>query len=93
MWIEAEVSFASVAVTNVKETEFPCKATTEEEVLEPVAAFVQLYRENSRYLHRIYKRVARVGLGWCQAQIADPAIQRALFDRFMLCQPVYQADP
>ena len=75
------------------ETEFLCKATTEDEVLEVTAAFVQLYRENARYLHRIYKWVAKVGLAWCQTQIADPATCRALYDRFMLSQSVYQTDP
>ena len=61
--------------------------------MEIIAAFVQLYRENSRYLHRIYKWVAKVGLDWCQAQIADPATRRALYDRFMISQAVYQIDP
>jgi nitrite reductase (NADH) large subunit len=78
---------------DVKETEFLYKATTEAEVLEVVAAFVQLYRENARYLHRIYKWVAKVGLEWCREQMADPAIRRALHDRFMLSQSIYQTDP
>lgn len=61
--------------------------------MEIIAAFVQLYRENSRYLHRIYKWVAKVGLDWCRAQVEDPATRRALYDRFMLSQSVYQTDP
>jgi nitrite reductase (NADH) large subunit len=88
-----EISVAGAAGMDVKETEFLCKAMTEAEVLEIVAAFVQLYRENSRYLHRIYKWVAKVGLDWCQAQIGDLAIRRALYDRFMISQSVYQSDP
>ena len=88
-----EISVAGAAGMDVKETEFLCKATTEDEVLEITAAFVQLYRENARYLHRIYKWVAKVGLDWCRAQIADPANRRALYDRFMLSQSVYQTDP
>jgi nitrite reductase (NADH) large subunit len=32
---------------------------TEDEVLEVVAAFTQLYRENARYLHRVYKCLAQ----------------------------------
>lgn len=63
-----EVSFASAAVTNVKETKFPRKATTEEEVLEPVAAFVQLYRENSRSLHRITN-------GWPRSALAGAKLK------------------
>ena len=88
-----EISVAGAAGMDVKETEPLCKVTTEVEVLETVAAFVQLYRENARYLHRIYKWVAKVGLDWCQQQIADPANRRALYDRFRLSQTIYQKDP
>ena len=88
-----EISVAGAAGMDVKETEPLCKVATEAEVMETVAAFVQLYRENARYLHRIYKWVAKVGLGWCQDQIADPTNRRALYDRFMLSQSIYQTDP
>jgi nitrite reductase (NADH) large subunit len=77
----------------VKETELLVTVPTEEDAMEVIAAFVQLYRENARYLHRIYKWVAKVGLDWCKDQIADPVIRRALHDRFMLSQSVYQTDP
>jgi nitrite reductase (NADH) large subunit len=88
-----EISVAGAAGMDVKETEPLCKVTTEDEVMEVIAAFVQLYRENSRYLHRIYKWVAKVGLDWCQAQIGDLDNRRALYDRFLLGQSVYQTDP
>jgi nitrite reductase (NADH) large subunit len=88
-----EISVAGAAGMDVKETEFLTKATTEAEVMEIIAAFTQLYRENARYLHRIYKWVAKVGLDWCREQIADPVTRRALYDRFMLSQTVYQVDP
>jgi nitrite reductase (NADH) large subunit len=88
-----EISVAGAAGMDVKETEFLYKAATEQEVLEVVAAFVQAYRENSRYLHRIYKWVAKVGLDWCRAQVEDPVTRRALYDRFLLSQSVYQVDP
>jgi nitrite reductase (NADH) large subunit len=88
-----EISVAGAAGMDVKETEFLYKATTEAEVMEVIAAFTQLYRENARYLHRIYKWVAKVGLEWCREQMADPAIRRALYDRFMLSQSIYQTDP
>jgi len=52
-----------------------------------------LYRENARYLHRIYKWVDKVGLDWCQAQMADLGNRRALYDRFMVSQAIYQTDP
>ena len=88
-----EISVAGAAGMDVRETVALCKATTEEEVLEVVAAFVQLYRENARYLHRIYKWVDKVGLDWCQEQIADAETRKALYDRFMVSQSVYQVDP
>jgi nitrite reductase (NADH) large subunit len=88
-----QIGVAGAAGMDVKETELLCIVATEGEAMEVIAAFVQLYRENARYLHRIYKWVAKVGLGWCQAQIADPEIRRALHDRFLLSQSVYQSDP
>ena len=88
-----EIAVAGAAGMDLKETEFLYKAQTEEETMEVIAAFIQLYRENARYLHRIYKWVARVGLDWCRAQIDDPANRRALYDRFMISQSVYQVDP
>ena len=88
-----EISVAGAAGMDVRETEFLCKAITEAETMEIIAAFVQLYRENSRYLHRVYKWVAKVGLDWCQEQMADLTARRALYDRFMLSQSVYQVDP
>jgi nitrite reductase (NADH) large subunit len=78
---------------DVKETEPLVTVATEDEVLEVVAAFVQLYRENARYLHRIYKWVAKVGIDWCRAQVADPATRAALVGRFRISQAVYQTDP
>ena len=88
-----EIGVAGAAGMDVKETELLCKVATEAEAMEVVAAFIQLYRENARYLHRIYKWVAKVGLVWCQAQMADPVIRRGLYDRFMVSQSVYQTDP
>jgi nitrite reductase (NADH) large subunit len=88
-----QISVAGAAGMDVKETELLCTVPTEEEAMEVIAAFVQLYRENARYLHRIYKWVAKVGLEWCKDQIADPEIRRALHDRFMQSQSVYQTDP
>jgi nitrite reductase (NADH) large subunit len=88
-----QISVAGAAGMDVKETELLCTVPTEEEAMEVIAAFVQLYRENARYLHRIYKWVAKVGLDWCKDQIADLETRRALYDRFMLSQSVYQTDP
>jgi nitrite reductase (NADH) large subunit len=88
-----QIGVAGAAGMDVKETEPLLTVATEAEVLEVVAAFVQLYRENARYLHRVYKWVAKVGLDWCRAQVADPATRAALVERFRISQSVYQADP
>jgi nitrite reductase (NADH) large subunit len=89
-----EISVAGAAGMDVRETELLCKVTTEAEVIEVIAAFTQLYRENGRYLHRIYKWVAKVSLDWCKAQVVDDlANRRALYDRFLVSQSVYQKDP
>ena len=89
-----EISVAGAAGMDVKQTEFLCKVASEAEVMEVIAAFIQAYRENARYLHRIYKWVRKVGLDWCKAQVVDDlANRRALYDRFMVSQSVYQVDP
>lgn len=88
-----QISVAGAAGLEVKETELLMTVATEEEAMEVIAAFTQLYRENARYLHRIYKWVAKVGLDWCKDQMADPDTRRALYDRFMISQSVYQKDP
>jgi nitrite reductase (NADH) large subunit len=88
-----QISVAGAAGMDVKETELLVTVPTEDEATEVIAAFIQLYRENARYLHRVYKWVAKVGMEWCRAQIEDPENRRALHDRFMLSQSVYQTDP
>lgn len=88
-----QISVAGAAGLEVKETELLIAVPTEDEAMEVIAAFTQLYRENSRYLHRIYKWVAKVGLDWCKDQMEDLENRRALYDRFMLSQSVYQKDP
>ena len=88
-----QISVAGAAGLEVKETELLITVATEEEAMQVIAAFTQLYRENSRYLHRIYKWVAKVGLDWCKDQMADLENRQALYDRFMVSQSVYQTDP
>ncbi len=89
-----EISVAGAAGMDVKETEFLCKVASEEEVIAVISAFMQLYREHSRYLHRIYKWVNKVGLDWCREQVVDDLANRqALVERFAISQSVYQIDP
>jgi nitrite reductase (NADH) large subunit len=89
-----EIGVAGAAGMDVKETELLCKVTTEAEVIEIISAFTQLYRENGKYLDRIYKWVAKVGLDWCKEQVVDDLENRkALAERFDISQTVYRKDP
>ena len=54
----------------------------------------QIYRENAKYLDRIYKWLTKVGLDWVKEQIVDDLDNRkALAERFALSQSVYRRDP
>ena len=62
--------------------QFLCKVKTREEVLEYAGAFLQLYREEARYLDRTVHYVARVGLDYIKSLILDDADGRkALYAR------------
>ena len=89
-----EIGVAGAAGMDLKETEPLAKATTEEEALDLICAFVQLYRENAKYLDRPYKWVAKVGLDWVREQVVDDLDSRAaLVARFDFSQQVFQHDP
>jgi nitrite reductase (NADH) large subunit len=51
--------------------QFLCKAKTRDEVLEIVGAFLQLYREEARYLDRTVHFVQRVGLDYVKKRVVD----------------------
>jgi nitrite reductase (NADH) large subunit len=89
-----QISVGGAAGMEVKETQSLCQVETEDEVLEVTGAFVQLYRENAFYLHRVHKWLAAVGLDWCRERVVDDLdSRRALFARFTLSQSVYRTDP
>ena len=88
-----QVSVAGAAGMDVKETERLCDVGTEQEAIDVTIAFVQLYREHAKYLDRPYKWVAKVGLGWVQARIADPEERARLIAAFELSQSIYRKDP
>ena len=78
----------------VRATDFLCKVATEEEVLEYCCAFLQLYREEARYLERTAPWIERVGLTHVRTRIVDDAARRrALYERFVESQRVAQVDP
>jgi nitrite reductase (NADH) large subunit len=78
----------------VRGTDFLCKVATEEEVLEYCCAYLQLYREEARYLERTAPWIERVGLTHVRERIVDDAPgRRALYDRFIESQKHSQVDP
>ncbi|UWQ94835.1 nitrite reductase large subunit NirB [Rhodobacteraceae bacterium M385] len=88
-----QVSVGGAAGMDVKETEKLCDVASEQEALDVTIAFVQLYRENAKYLDRAYKWIAKVGLDWVQDRIADPAERARLIVAFELSQSIYRKDP
>jgi nitrite reductase (NADH) large subunit len=79
---------------HVRVTDLLCKVATEQEVLEYCGAFLQLYREEARYLERTAPWVERVGLAHVKARVVeDAANRRALHERFLHAQSFAQVDP
>ncbi|MEJ2060128.1 MAG: (2Fe-2S)-binding protein, partial [Gammaproteobacteria bacterium] len=78
----------------VRATDFLCKVATPEEVMEYTGAFMQLYREEARYLERTAPWLERVGLSHIKQHVVEDEVGRkALFERFMYAQQFAQIDP
>ena len=77
----------------VRVTDLLAKVTTEAEVLEYAAAFMQIYREEARYLERTAPWVERVGIEHVRARMADAKDREAARDRFLESQRHSQNDP
>ena len=89
-----QVGVAGAAGMDVKETERLADVVTEQEAIDLTVAFIQLYRENAKYLDRPYKWVAKVGLDWVKARIVGDREERArLIAAFELSQSIYRKDP
>ncbi|WP_208349923.1 nitrite reductase large subunit NirB [Pseudaestuariivita rosea] len=89
-----QIGIGGAAGMDVKETELLCQVDTEEEAIEVVMAVTQAYREGGKYLDRIYKWMAKVGLDWIRATVVDDLdSRRALVERFELSQSIYRKDP
>jgi nitrite reductase (NADH) large subunit len=88
-----QVGVGGAAGMDLKETERLCAVETEAEAIDVTVAFVQLYRENAKYLDRPYKWIKKVGLEWVKAQVADLDTRAGLIARFDLSQSIYQKDP
>ncbi|MBC2779139.1 nitrite reductase large subunit NirB [Parasphingopyxis marina] len=79
---------------HLRGTDLLCKVETEGEALEFCAAFIQLYREEARYLDRTAPWIERVGLDYVKQRIVEDAEGRsALRDRFLHAQTFLQKDP
>ncbi len=89
-----QVSIGGAAGMDVKETELLVQVPTEQDAINVIKAVTQLYRENAKYLDRIYKWMGKVGLDWIKKRIVDDLDERAaLVDRFELSQSIYRKDP
>ena len=73
--------------------QFLVKVKTPDEVLEYSGAFLQLYREEARYLDRTVHYIERVGLDYVKKKILDDAEgRRALYERLLFALSV-ERDP
>lgn len=64
--------------------QFLCKVKTAEEVLEYSGAFIQIYREEARYLDRTVHWIERVGLDYVKQRVLEDAEGRkAAFERLL----------
>ncbi len=88
-----QVGVAGAAGMDVKETERLIDVATEAEAIDVTVAFVQLYRENAKYLDRPYKWVDKVGLDWVKERINDLDERARLIEAFELSQTIYRKDP
>ncbi len=80
--------------TKVRVTDRLCRVETETEVLEYASAFMQLYREEARYLERTAPWVERIGLTHIRTQVVDDAERRReLYERFLESQRYARHDP
>ncbi len=79
---------------HVVATQLLGRVTTEEEVMEYCAAFMQVYREEAHYLERTAPWIERVGLSYAKERIMeDAAGRKELYARFLESQEVFQIDP
>ncbi|MDR3373433.1 MAG: nitrite reductase large subunit NirB [Ancalomicrobiaceae bacterium] len=89
-----EIHYAGAAGLHIQGTIVLTKVATEDECIEVIAALLQLYREDGRYLERIYKWMARVGHDTIVGRVVDDLDGRkALVQRFEFSQVFAQIDP
>ncbi|MDP9096699.1 MAG: nitrite reductase large subunit NirB, partial [Pseudomonadota bacterium] len=89
-----ELSVGGNGGIHLRGTDALCKVETPDQVLEYCAAFLQLYREDARYLERTAPWVERRGIAWVRERVVADAVNRsALQQRFLFAQRFAQQDP
>ncbi len=89
-----ELSVGGNGGIHLRGTDALAKVETPDQVLEYCAAFLQLYREDARYLERTAPWVERRGIAWVKARCVDDTANRhALQARFLYAQRFAQTDP
>ena len=88
-----ELSVGGNAGIHLRGTDALAKVSTDADVLEYCGAFLQLYREDARYLERTAPWVERRGISWVKERVLDAATRQALHARFLYAQTFAQADP
>lgn len=77
----------------VRVSDFLCKVTTDEEVVQYAGAFMQMYREQGHHNERTAPWVERVGLTKIKEELEKPEQRSAYFERFVTSQKYAQIDP
>ena len=89
-----EIHFAGAAGLDIKGTEVLGQVKTEDEALEVIVALTQMYREQARYLERVYKWAKRIGYDEIRRQVLhDLPRRKDFYDRFVFSQKFAQVDP
>ena len=88
-----QISVGGAAGMDVRETTLIVQVASEDEAIAVIKAVTQLYRENAKYLDRIYKWMGKVGPEWITAQVEDVNNRAALVERFEISQSIYRKDP
>ncbi|TRL39218.1 nitrite reductase large subunit NirB [Rhizobium straminoryzae] len=89
-----EIHFAGAAGLDIKGTDVLGLVKTEDEALEVIVGLTQMYREQARYLERIYKWAKRIGHDEIRRQVLqDTERRKAYYDRFVFSQKFAQVDP
>ncbi|MCK6407048.1 MAG: nitrite reductase large subunit NirB [Rhodocyclaceae bacterium] len=79
-----EIYIAGNGGIKTEVAQFLCKVSTDEEVLEYAAAFLQLYREEGWYLDRTCHYVERVGIDYVKSKIVeDDEGRKRLYERLL----------